>query len=137
LKKISKTKKTELDKKLLDNNLSDVEINKINMIIKQLNQNMTTIDNEKRNIVKKIIESYNLKYEESDKEADEICSYLMKTNKVYACLSDDTDMFVYGCSKILRNINLDNESVIIYDTKQIFMSFFRHLPRASINRHLE
>ena len=31
-------------------------------------------------------------------------------------LSDDMDMFVYGCTRVLRNISLINKTVILYET---------------------
>ena len=40
---------------------------------------------------------------------------LVFKKKVDACLSDDTDMFVYGCPKVLRNINLSNHTVVLYN----------------------
>ena len=36
-------------------------------------------------------------------EADELCAKLVIKRYAYACLSEDMDLFVYGCNKIMRN----------------------------------
>ena len=48
-------------------------------------------------------------------EADELCSWLVISNQVYGCLSEDTDMFVYGCNNVYKNIDLDNQTLLKYD----------------------
>ena len=35
-------------------------------------------------------------------EADKLCALMDKENAVWGCLSDDMDMFIYGCKKVLR-----------------------------------
>jgi len=39
--------------------------------------------------------------------------------KVWACLSEDMDMFVYGCPRVIRYLSLLNHTVVIYDIKGI------------------
>ena len=53
------------------------------------------------NVVKELLNTLGIMYIDAPYEADEICAKLVLDKKVYACLSDDTDMFAYGCSKIL------------------------------------
>jgi len=45
--------------------------------------------------------------------------YVSNKKKVWACLSEDMDMFVYGCNKVIRYLSLMNHTVVIYDTKEI------------------
>jgi 5'-3' exonuclease len=52
-------------------------------------------------------------------EADEYCAHLMMTNQVYACLSEDMDLFAYGCCRILRHFSLVKHSVLFYDLAEI------------------
>lgn len=52
-------------------------------------------------------------------EADEYCAHLIHTNQVYACLSEDMDMFAYGCCRILRHFSLIKHSVLMYDLPEI------------------
>ncbi len=70
-------------------------------------------------VVKELLNTLGIMYIDAPYEADEICAKLVLEKKVYACLSDDTDMFAYGCSKILTNIDLFQETVTLYSMSQI------------------
>ena len=58
---------------------------------------------------------------QSNGESDPLCVELVKTNRAFACLSDDMDMFAYGCPKVLRYLSLINESVIEYNHENILL----------------
>ena len=34
---------------------------------------------------------------------------------MFACMSDDTDMFPYGCKNVIRRFNLNKESMELYN----------------------
>ena len=84
-------------------------------------------------VVKQLIDKYNILYIDAPEEADQLCAVLVKTKKAWACLSDDMDMFVYGCDFILRNLNLTQHTVIFYDMQMILtelemsMTVFREI----------
>ena len=69
--------------------------------------------------VKELLVSFGFATIDAEGEADALCAKLSIKKRVDACLSDDTDMFVYGCSMVLRNISLLNHSVISYSTPEI------------------
>ena len=69
--------------------------------------------------VKNLIRYYGATYYDAPGEADELCALLVIKNKVWACLSEDMDMFVYGCTRVLRYLSLLNHTVVLYDTKKI------------------
>ena len=69
--------------------------------------------------VKELMEAYGVSYYDSPTESDELCSYLVKSDKAWACLSDDMDMFLYGCPYVIRHLSLMNHTVVLYDTKSI------------------
>jgi len=69
--------------------------------------------------VKELLVSFGFATIDAEGEADVLCSKLSIKRRVDACLSDDTDMFVYGCPNVLRNISLLNHSVIAYTTSDI------------------
>ena len=52
-------------------------------------------------------------------EADALCAQMVLKRKAYACVSDDTDLLVYGCSRVLRHINLFDQTVTMYDMHKI------------------
>jgi len=65
--------------------------------------------------VKELIRAYGLTYFDAPGEADELCAQLVINGQVWACLSEDMDMFVYGCSTVLRYFSLINHTVVCYD----------------------
>jgi flap endonuclease-1 len=68
--------------------------------------------------VKKIMDAYGVHYYDAFGEADRVCAYLCK-EKCYGCMSDDMDMFVYGCPVVIRHLSLIHETVLIYYTNKI------------------
>ena len=56
---------------------------------------------------------------DAEGEADALCAKLSIKKRVFACMSDDTDMFVYGCPHVLRHISLLNHSVVCYNMSTI------------------
>ena len=75
-------------------------------------------DKEIRN-VKKLMDAYGVTYFEAKNEADELCAYLINNNIAHGCISDDMDMFVYGCKYIIRHLSLLNHTMIAYDYNEI------------------
>ena len=69
--------------------------------------------------VKMLIRSYGATYYDAPGEADELCAMLNIKNKVWASLSEDMDMFVYGCPRVIRYFSLLNHTAIVYDVKGI------------------
>jgi len=65
--------------------------------------------------VKTLIQSYGVSYVEAPGESDKLCAKMVCKNKAYACLSEDMDLFVYGCNRVLRYLSLLNKNVILYD----------------------
>ena len=64
--------------------------------------------------VKELLLGFGFAIIDAEGEADVLCAKLAIKKRVYACLSDDTDMFVYGCPVIIRHISLLNYSVVSY-----------------------
>jgi hypothetical protein len=66
-----------------------------------------------------LIVSFGFTIVDAEGEADALCAKLANKRRVYACMSDDTDMFVYGCPFVLRHVSFLNHSAICYDTEDI------------------
>ena len=109
-----------LKNKLSNNDyLDDIErqdlINNMDMLKRTfVNINKNDIKN-----VKELIISYGATYYDAPGEADELCAILTIRGKVWACLSEDMDMFVYGCPRVIRYLSLLNHTAVIYDMKGI------------------
>jgi len=84
-----------------------------------LKKKFVYVNREQIEKVKELIRAYGLTYYDAPCEADELCAMLVLKKKVWACLSEDMDMFVYGCRRVLRYMSLMNHSVVLYDTKRI------------------
>jgi hypothetical protein len=68
---------------------------------------------------KTLMRAYGITYFESRGESDQLCAYLVKHNYAWACMSDDMDMFLYGCPRVLRHMSLAKHDVVFYDTEKI------------------
>ena len=87
--------------------------------MERLRRMLTTINRDDINNVKEIIHLYGLTYIVASKEAYELCAALVKSGKAYACLSEDTDLFVYGCPLVLRYLSLKNHTIVLYNYNKV------------------
>jgi hypothetical protein len=69
--------------------------------------------------VKSLMQALGVNYIVAPGEADAMCAQMVLKRKAHACMSDDTDMFVYGCPRVLRHLNLIDETFTMYDMSQI------------------
>jgi hypothetical protein len=95
------------------------EINDMSHMMEQLKKKFISIKYDDIQNVKTLLQAYGVTYFEAPGEADILCAKLVTNNIVYACLSEDTDMFVYGCPRVLKYISLLNHTVVLYDMKSI------------------
>jgi 5'-3' exonuclease len=69
--------------------------------------------------VKNLIRTYGASYYDAPGEADELCAKLVIKGKVWGCLSEDMDMFVYGVNRVIRYLSLLNHTAVLYDLEGI------------------
>ena len=91
----------------------------IRMMMNKLKKKFVILKSVHIQDAKTLLQAYGMTYIESPGEADILCAKLVSKNIVYACLSEDTDMFVYGCSRVLRYLSLTSSTTIIYDFQEI------------------
>jgi len=72
--------------------------------------------------VKNLLHIMGISYYDSDGESDGICAKLVCKKHAFACLSEDMDMFIYGCPRVLRYLSLLKSSVVMYDLRGIINS---------------
>jgi len=110
-----KLKKTLSLNKDIDEYEKQEIINNMDLLKKKfIYINKTDIEN-----VKILIRSYGATYYDAPGEADELCAMLSIKGKVWATLSEDMDMFVYGCPRVIRYLSLLNHTAVLYDMKKI------------------
>lgn len=117
-KQKAETKFEEL--KLLMNNTTN-EADKIDIIneMEKLKKQFIYIKSADYQGVKTLLNTMGVAWIEAPGEADELCAHMMLTCQAYACLSEDMDMFAYGCSRVLRHLSLVNHTVLLYDLHEI------------------
>ena len=92
--------------------------------LNKLRRRFIRVTDEEIQSVKDIINEYksngyNIEYQEADGEADTLCAQLINTGKAFGCLSNDMDMFAYGCMHIMRELDMERSTVIYYNLKII------------------
>lgn len=105
--------------KLNNPNLSNIEKKDINTELEKLKKQFIRIHINDINIVKNIMDLYGVEYYDAPGEADYLCAKLVINGIADACLSDDMDLIVFGCNKVLRYLSILNHSVILYDVDEI------------------
>lgn len=116
-RKIAQVEYQKLEDKL--NIVEDEDKRDIIDSMDQLKRKLVHITKEKIAKVKELITYFGSSYYDAPGEADEMCALLMHTKMVWACLSEDMDMFVYGCERVLRYFSLMNHTVVLYNMKGI------------------
>ena len=86
---------------------------KIEMQLDTLRKQFITVTKEDVKNVKDLLDAYGMVYVSAKHEADELCGAL--NNEIYACLTEDTDIMVYGCKRIFRYFSLMKHTVVVYD----------------------
>ena len=93
----------------------DILVEKMNILKKECIQ----LKKEDVTNIKELLKEFQIQYLDAENEADTLCVQLVKNNIAYACLSEDMDMFVYGCPRVLRYISVTHEKMVLYDFKKI------------------
>lgn len=66
-----------------------------------------------------LLQAFGFEYYLAPHEADQLCIHLAVTEQVYAIVSDDMDMLISGAKRILRNLNIYQHTITLYDTTAI------------------
>jgi flap endonuclease-1 len=103
----------------LNHDMDDSDKQELIYNMDMLKKKIVTISKNDIDIVKDLIRAYGATYYDAPGEADELCAMLTMKEKVWACLSEDMDMFVYGCPRVIRYLSLLNHTAVIYDVKGI------------------
>lgn len=68
---------------------------------------------------KQMFEECGITYHIANGEADQLLYYYSTQPDVYAIATNDTDLIVYGCNKIIRNIDFDAETFQLVEKRVI------------------
>ena len=93
----------------------DVERNKARYELERLQKRFVRLSKQDYKNVSELMDCFNVQYYTAAGEADELCAKLVIDGKAWACMSEDTDMFVYGCPRVLRYISLMHFTGVLYN----------------------
>ena len=98
---------------------SEENTHELEVDLDKLRRKFIRITNEDINNVKTLLRLMGAAYYDSPGESDGICVRLVQQNVAYACLSDDMDMFAYGCPRVLRYFSIVRATAVLYDLEGI------------------
>ena len=107
------------NKLVINENMDEIEKQEIITNMDLLKKKFVNISRKDIEMVKRLIRAYGATYYDAPGESDEICALLTIKGKVWATMSEDMDMFVYGCPRVIRYTSLLNHTAVLYDTKNI------------------
>ncbi len=108
-----------LANKLESSEITDEERNRTEAEMTKLKKQFVRIRDSDITTIQTLLTASGISWVEAHGEADILCAQLMYRRRVYACMSEDMDMFVYGCSRVLRHLSLINHTVLLYDLQEI------------------
>jgi len=119
-KKIAEIKYNELQKEITQ--VLDPDKKKdITETINSLKKKFTRVKYNDIVNVHNLLDAFGVYYIQALGEADELCAKLVIKKYAYACLSEDMDLFLYGCPRVMRYLSLVNETVILYHLDKILI----------------
>ena len=86
-----------------------------------LKKRFLRIDYEHIQCVKRILTQHKVAYVDAPGEADAVCVEMVQKQQAWACMSDDMDMFAYGCDRVLREWSMHTHKVTLYRMSSILL----------------
>jgi flap endonuclease-1 len=105
--------------KINDNDYEREEKNDIQNEMVELKKKFVKLERYHIDSIKKLITAFGESYIDAEGEAEQLCAKLVIKKIAYACLSEDMDLFLYGCPRVLRYLSLLNESMVLYNLSEI------------------
>jgi len=126
-KKEAETKYDDIQNQLAEFDKNSPEYLRACEELENLRKKMVRIRNEHILQAKTLITAFGLTYYDAPGESDQLCAYMVQIDHAWACLSEDMDMFLLNCPRVLRGISLMNQSWILYDTTAILQDLHMSL----------
>lgn len=114
-KQAAESKCAELKRELLEMSEDDPDRAELTIAIEKLKRQFIRINQGHTDTIKQLLDSFGVTYYDAPGEADQLCAQLVISKIAWACLSDDMDLFIYGCTRVMRHISLLNHTIIFYN----------------------
>ena len=95
------------------------EFDKLDAEYIKLRRSSVEITRDKTDKIKRLFDEQNVPYCIAPNEADTICASMVLSKEFWGCMSDDMDMFVYGCGNIIRDVDITTHSAKLYVLPEI------------------
>ena len=115
LKEMARKRFNNLKEQLYNND--GIDTTSIILEMEKLKKQFIYIKNSDIVAIKQIMIQYNIKYRTALGEADILCTQMVNNNEAYACMSEDMDLFLYGCKRIIKY--LENDTIMLYNLNNI------------------
>jgi hypothetical protein len=121
-KKEAQQKMTDLKETMEATSTSMTHEEKVQTLkqIEELERQCTRITNKDIEQIQQLMTLYNVSFVVAPEEADQLCAYLVNNDYAWACMSDDMDMFLYGCKRVLRHTSVLHHDVLLYDINEVY-----------------
>ena len=96
-----------------------MDVDEIHRRMHSLKKRFMRISNYEINEMKRLMREYDVQYIDSDGESDLLCAHLVKSGIAQVCMSDDMDLFLYGCPVVLRHVNIWYGTGVEYTLSEI------------------
>jgi hypothetical protein len=106
-------------KKMHENENDQLAKQELEVKMDKMRKKFIRIKNKHIRSVKELFQNYGMSYIDAPGETDVLCAYFTRAGIVDACLSEDMDMFVYGCPIILRYMSLLKHNCVVYSMNHI------------------
>jgi hypothetical protein len=132
-KQTAEKKCAELKSELSAMAENDPDRAELTIAIEKLKRQFIRINQRDIDSVKDLLQSCGVTYYDAPGEADQLCAQLVISKVAWACLSDDMDLLIYGCTRVMRHVSLLNHTVIFYNINGILrelampMNHFREI----------
>lgn len=76
--------------------------------------------------LKKVLKKLDVMYIFPEMEAEKFAVYMVNNDYAYACLTEDGDVFAYGCKRILKNFSLKSEKITLVYLEEDVLDKFKY-----------
>ena len=117
-RKVAKEEYKQLQNQLKENDI-EVEPNKL----KELERKLISITKKDITFAKTLFDIMGFQCVQSLYESDCMISSLMYNNpRIWGCITEDSDLFAYGCKRVIKYFNPNKSVITIYNTDSILFS---------------
>jgi flap endonuclease-1 len=95
------------------------KLDSLKILINNLKKQCVRVSRSDSDRARSLLTICNIEYYNAEGEADELCAHMVLSKKAWACMSDDMDMLVHGCTRVMRGLSMHNHTVTFYNINGI------------------